>query len=99
MCSVLLAAGMAFSVVWQRSAARSYEKGGRASTVFAEGVEAGLADAAGTETPVVTDYPVWGGDLEAESAFLPALSRMPTPMPTAWLSGAPKAMMRPLSAA
>ena len=68
-CSVLLAAGMAFSVVWQRSAARSYEKGGRAYTVFAEGVEAGLADAAGTETPVVTDYPVWGGDLEAENAF------------------------------
>ena len=68
-CSMLLAAGMAFSVVWQRSAARSYEKGGRAYTVFAEGVEAGLADAAGTETPVVTDYPVWGGDLEAENAF------------------------------
>ena len=68
-CSVLLAAGMAFSVVWQRSAARSYEKGGRAYTVFAEGAEAGLADAAGTETPVVTDYPVWGGDLEAENAF------------------------------
>lgn len=68
-CSVLLAAGTAFSVVWQRSAARSYEKGGRAYTVFAEGVEAGLADAAGTETPVVTDYPVWGGDLEAENAF------------------------------
>ena len=68
-CSVLLAAGMAFSVVWQRSAARSYEKGGRAYTVFAEGVEAGLADAAGTETPVVTDYPVWGGDLGAENAF------------------------------
>ena len=60
---------MAFSVVWQRSAARSYEKGGRAYTVFAEGVEAGLADAADTETPVVTDYPVWGGDLEAENAF------------------------------
>ena len=68
-CSMLLAAGMAFSVVWQRSAARSYEKGGRAYTVFAEGAEAGLADAAGTETPVVTDYPVWGGDLEAENAF------------------------------
>ena len=66
---VLLAAGMAFSVVWQRSAARSYEEGGRAYTVFAEGVEAGLADAAGTETSVVTDYPVWGGDLEAENAF------------------------------
>ena len=44
-CSMLLAAGMAFSVVWQRSAARPYEKGGRAYTVFAEGVEAGLADA------------------------------------------------------
>lgn len=42
-CSVLLAAGMAFSVVWQRSGGRSYEKGGRAYTVFAEGVEAGLA--------------------------------------------------------
>ena len=68
-CSMLLAAGMAFSVVWQRSAARSYEKGGRAYTVFAEGAEAGLADAAGTETPVVTDYPVWGGDLGAENAF------------------------------
>ena len=68
-CSVLLAAGMAFSVVWQRSAARSYEKGGRAYTVFAEGVEASLADAAGAETPVVTDYPIWGGDLEAENAF------------------------------
>ncbi len=68
-CSVLLAAGMAFSVAWQRSAARSYEKGGRAYTVFAEGVEAGLADAAGTEIPVVTDYPIWGGNLEAENAF------------------------------
>ena len=68
-CSVLLAAGMAFSVVWQRSAARSYEKGGRAYTVFAEGVEAGLADAAGTDIPVVTDYPIWGGDLEAGTAF------------------------------
>ena len=68
-CSMLLAAGMAFSVVWQRSAARSYEKSGRAYTVFAEGAEAGLADAAGTETPVVTDYPVWGGDLGAENAF------------------------------
>lgn len=68
-CSVLLAAGMAFSVVWQRTAARMYEKGGRAYTVFAEGVEAGLAAAAGTETPVVTDYPIWGGSLEAENAF------------------------------
>ena len=68
-CSVLLAAGMAFSVVWQRSAARSYEKTGRSYTVFAEGVEAGLANDAGTETPVVTDYPIWGGDLEAENAF------------------------------
>ncbi len=68
-CSVLLAAGLAFSVVWQRSAARSYEKGGRAYTVFAEGVEAGLANAVDSETPVVTDYPVWGGDEEAENAF------------------------------
>lgn len=68
-CSVLLAAGMAFSVVWQRSAARMYEKTGRAYTVFAEGVEAGLADTAGTETPVVTDYPIWGGDLTACNAF------------------------------
>ena len=68
-CSVLLAAGMAFSVVWQRSAARMYEKTGRSYTIFAEGVEAGLADKAGTETPVVTDYPIWGGDLTACNAF------------------------------
>ena len=68
-CSVLLAAGMAFSVVWQRSAARMYEKTGRSYTIFAEGVEAGLADKAGTETPVVTDYPIWGGDLTSCNAF------------------------------
>lgn len=68
-CAVLLAAGMAFSVVWQRSAARSYEKPGRAYTAFFQGAEAGLADKAGTEDPVVTDYPIWGGDLSAGNLF------------------------------
>ena len=42
----LLAVCMAGSVVWQRAATRSaYEAGGRAYTVFGEGVAAGLADA------------------------------------------------------
>lgn len=68
--SVLLAAGMAGSVVWQRAATRSaYEGGGRAYTIFAEAVEAGIADAAGTEDPVVCDYMVWGGNLIAQKAF------------------------------
>ena len=68
--SVVLAAGMAGSVVWQRAATRSaYEGGGRAYTVFAEAVEAGIADIAGTEDPVVCDYMIWGGNLTAQQAF------------------------------
>lgn len=66
----LLAVCMAGSVVWQRAATRSaYEAGGRAYTVFGEGVAAGLADAAGTDTPVVTDFMIWGGHPVAENAF------------------------------
>lgn len=68
--SVVLAAGMAGSVVWQRAATRSaYEGGGRVYTVFAEAVEAGIADIAGTEDPVVCDYMIWGGNLTAQQAF------------------------------
>lgn len=68
--SLLLAVGMAGSVVWQRAATRSaYESGGRAYTIFAEAVEAGIADAAGTEDPVVCDYMIWGGNLTAQKAF------------------------------
>ena len=72
----LLAVCMAGSVVWQRAATRSaYEAGGRAYTVFGEGVAAGLADAAGTDTPVVTDFMIWGGHPVAGKRFLPAVSR------------------------
>lgn len=68
--SVVLAVGMAGSVIWQRAATRSaYEGGGRAYTIFAEAVEAGIADVAGTEDPVVCDYMVWGGNLTAQKAF------------------------------
>lgn len=68
--SVLLAAGMAFSVVWQRSLTRaSYEGGGRDYTVFGEAVAAGIADEVGTEDPVVCDFIVWGGNLTAQKAF------------------------------
>lgn len=67
---VLLAVCMAGSVVWQRAATRSaYALGGRAYTVFGAGVAGGLADAAGSETPIVTDFMVWGGDKSAENAF------------------------------
>ena len=70
--SLLLAAGLACSVVWQRSASRaSYERGGRAYTVTAEGVMAGLAEAAvGSDAPLVTDLTVWGGDPGAERTFV-----------------------------
>ena len=66
----LLAVCMAGSVVWQRAATRAaYEKGGRAYTVFGEGVAAGLTADAGTDTPIVTDFMVWGGNEVAENAF------------------------------
>ena len=56
----LLAVCMAGSVVWQRAATRSaYDQGGRAYTVFGDGVAAGLAADCG-DTPVVTDYMIWG---------------------------------------
>ena len=68
--SVVLAVGMAGSVVWQRAATRSaYAGGGRDYTVFGEAVAAGIADPAGTEDPVVCDYMIWGGDLTAQQAF------------------------------
>lgn len=67
---LLLAVGMAGSVVWQRAATRSaYEGGGRAYTIFGETVAAGAANAAGTDTPIVTDYMVWGGSFSAENSF------------------------------
>ena len=65
----LLAVGMAGTVVWQRAATRSaYAEGGRAYTVFGDGVAAGLAADCG-DTPVVTDYMIWGGHEVAENAF------------------------------
>lgn len=65
----LLAVCMAGSVVWQRAATRSaYDQGGRAYTVFGDGVAAGLAADCG-DTPVVTDYMIWGGHEVAENAF------------------------------
>ena len=68
--SVVLAVGMAGSVVWQRAATRSaYAGGGRDYTVFGEAVAAGIADVAGTEDPVVCDYMIWGGNLTAQKAF------------------------------
>ena len=68
--SLVLAVGMAGSVVWQRAATRSaYAGGGRDYTVFGEAVAAGIADPAGTEDPVVCDFMVWGGDLTAQKAF------------------------------
>lgn len=70
MVSVVLAVGMAGSVVWQRAATRSaYAGGGREYTVFGEAVAAGIAEAAGTEDPVVCDFMVWGGNLTAQKAF------------------------------
>lgn len=66
----LLAVAMAGSVVWQRAATRSaYEGGGRAYTVFGDSVAAGLAADMGAETPIVTDFSVWGGSEIAENAF------------------------------
>lgn len=68
--SVVLAVGMAGSVVWQRAATRSaYAGGGREYTVFGEAVEAGIAEPAGTQDPVVCDYMIWGGNLTAQKAF------------------------------
>lgn len=68
--SVVLAVGMAGSVVWQRAATRSaYAGGGREYTVFGEAVAAGIAEPAGTEDPVVCDFMVWGGNLTAQKAF------------------------------
>ncbi len=68
--SVVLAVGMAGSVVWQRAATRSaYAGGGRDYTVFGEAVAAGIAAPAGTKDPVVCDFMVWGGDLTAQKAF------------------------------
>lgn len=68
--SVVLAVGMASSVVWQRAATRSaYAGGGREYTVFGEAVAAGIAEPAGTEDPVVCDFMVWGGNLTAQKAF------------------------------
>ena len=66
----LLAVGMAGSVVWQRAATRSaYAQGGRAYTVFGESVSAGLTAEIDDETPIVTDFMVWGGNEVAENAF------------------------------
>lgn len=68
--SVVLAVGMAGSVVWQRAATRSaYGGGGREYTVFGEAVEAGIAEPAGTQDPVVCDYMIWGGNLTAQKAL------------------------------
>lgn len=68
--SLVLAVGMAGSVVWQRAATRSaYAGGGRDYTVFGEAVAAGIAEPAGTQDPVVCDYMIWGGDLTAQKAF------------------------------
>lgn len=68
--SLVLAVGMAGSVVWQRAATRSaYAGGGRDYTVFGEAVAAGIADPAGTQDPVVCDYMIWGGNLTAQKAF------------------------------
>lgn len=68
--SLVLAMGMAGSVVWQRAATRSaYDGGGRDYTVFGEAVAAGIAELAGTQDPVVCDYMIWGGNLTAQKAF------------------------------
>lgn len=68
--SLVLAVGMAGSVVWQRATTRSaYAGGGREYTVFGEAVAAGIAEVAGTEDPVVCDFMVWGGNLTAQKAF------------------------------
>lgn len=68
--SLVLAVGMAGSVVWQRAATRSaYAGGGRDYTVFGEAVAAGIAEPAGTQEPVVCDYMIWGGNLTAQKAF------------------------------
>lgn len=68
--SLLLAVGMAGSVVWQRAATRSaYAGGGRDYTVFGEAVAAGIAEPAGTQDPVVCDFMIWGGNLTAQQAF------------------------------
>lgn len=68
--SLVLAVGMAGSVVWQRAATRSaYDGGGRDYTVFGEAVAAGIAEPAGTQDPVVCDYMIWGGNLTAQKAF------------------------------
>lgn len=68
--SLVLAMGMAGSVVWQRAATRSaYDGGGRDYTVFGEAVAAGIAEPAGTQDPVVCDYMIWGGNLTAQKAF------------------------------
>lgn len=68
--SLLLAVGMAGSVVWQRAATRSaYAGGGRDYTVFGEAVAAGIAEPAGTQDLVVCDFMIWGGDLTAQKAF------------------------------
>lgn len=68
--SVMLAVGMAGSVVWQRAATRAaYAGGGRDYTVFGEAVEAGIAEPAGAQDPVVCDYMIWGGNLTAQKAF------------------------------
>ena len=64
----LLAVCMAGSVVWQRAATRSaYDQGGRAYTVFGDGVAAGLAADCG-DSPVVTDFMSWCGHEIAENA-------------------------------
>lgn len=68
--SLLLAVGMAGSVVWQRAATRnSYAGGGRDYTVFGQAVAAGIAAPAGTQDPVVCDFMIWGGNLTAQQAF------------------------------
>ena len=66
----LLAVCMAGSVVWQRAATRSaYAQGGRAYTVFGESVAAGLTAKIDDDTPIATDFMVWGGNEVAENAF------------------------------
>lgn len=68
--SLVLAVGIAGSVIWQRSATRTaYAGGGRDYTVFGEAVAAGIAKPAGTQDPVVCDFMIWGGNLTAQKAF------------------------------
>lgn len=67
---LVLAVGVAGSVVWQRAATRNaYAGGGRDYTVFGQAVAAGIAAPAGTRDPVVCDFIIWGGNRTAQQAF------------------------------